>query len=562
MAGILEANANSFANLDSTLQKFTTLLGSTYIRGQEVYPRPQQAPAFPLYTFATLSHAAALYLADEDLEVVCTGTPSSNTFWEYVGEVLDLDPELVSRRDTQPLRIYLTSIKALRPESLSAPSKTTLVIHYRPLPKDFSSANLPSVKESFKLASTNPLTNVYDTQSVIDQIYGDRTNAEQEQIRENFLRLYRWADNAGIISSKLCLLSGSCLLYSYAGSLAELKRSGNNSNAAQNDSLRDIFASALLYDHIHAPDASGKTMTIKTPSGRNAASNVSPEGVKIFSEAVGHVSRPLWVEQKFELAATRRQGLEDFLIQSQYLVQVTSRCWDAKNFHTFADWMDVLLADLQRRFRTTIKAPYHVRLWPFSLTDAREKGTGDLIHVLDVHADEDDIDDENAVPALDPAELSSVMEDIQQKLSYKRETMFIDIALVKLEDIERIASATVEAVEATAESQSPSSTAATHASRQRDATSDISSTKFRTAAAAMNRLRWDALHQREDYEIGYMDRFAPELIWKPLEKWERMTEEEEFIPEHRIRQIRRARDGWVVWDREKRFDGTDGVGRA
>ena len=42
----------------------------------------------------------------------------------------------------------------------------------------------------------------------------------------------------------------------------------------------------------------------------------------------------------------------------------------------------------------------------------------------------------------------------------------------------------------------------------------------------------------------------------PMELWGRETEEEDFIPEHRIRVFRRAgRDGGgnvVVWDRERR----------
>jgi uncharacterized protein (UPF0248 family) len=78
--------------------------------------------------------------------------------------------------------------------------------------------------------------------------------------------------------------------------------------------------------------------------------------------------------------------------------------------------------------------------------------------------------------------------------------------------------------------------------------------KFPPASQALSRLRWDPAHSSFDYEIGYLDRFEG-LMWLPLEQWGKETEDEEFIPEHRIRVFRRidkGRTGVVVWDREKR----------
>jgi uncharacterized protein (UPF0248 family) len=64
-------------------------------------------------------------------------------------------------------------------------------------------------------------------------------------------------------------------------------------------------------------------------------------------------------------------------------------------------------------------------------------------------------------------------------------------------------------------------------------------------------MRWDPAHRPFDYEVGYQDRFEEALMWVPLEQWGRATEEEDFIPEHRIRVFRRV-GGSVVWDREGR----------
>lgn len=76
-------------------------------------------------------------------------------------------------------------------------------------------------------------------------------------------------------------------------------------------------------------------------------------------------------------------------------------------------------------------------------------------------------------------------------------------------------------------------------------------TKFPTAAQALSRLRWDPSHAAQDYEVGYLDRFEG-LKWLPLEQWGKATEDEEFVPEHRIRVLRRVGDLRVIWDREGR----------
>ncbi|KAI3478528.1 hypothetical protein L1887_59510 [Cichorium endivia] len=75
------------------------------------------------------------------------------------------------------------------------------------------------------------------------------------------------------------------------------------------------------------------------------------------------------------------------------------------------------------------------------------------------------------------------------------------------------------------------------------------------ASEVLSRLRWDPTHTCFDYEVGYLDRFEG-LMWLPLEQWGKAVEEEDFIPAHRIRVLRRMNGNGskdVVWDREKRF---------
>lgn len=85
------------------------------------------------------------------------------------------------------------------------------------------------------------------------------------------------------------------------------------------------------------------------------------------------------------------------------------------------------------------------------------------------------------------------------------------------------------------------------------------SRKFRPAHSALNRLRFDPAHADTAYDVGYLDRFEG-LKWVPLAQWGgRGTEEEDFVPEHRVRRIVRVVDGWVVWEREGRVDRTGEV---
>ncbi|KAH6635510.1 hypothetical protein B0J18DRAFT_418973 [Chaetomium sp. MPI-SDFR-AT-0129] len=77
--------------------------------------------------------------------------------------------------------------------------------------------------------------------------------------------------------------------------------------------------------------------------------------------------------------------------------------------------------------------------------------------------------------------------------------------------------------------------------------------KFRTAADALHRIRWDPHLDRTDYLVGYEDRFLGAQE-KDLEGWKTEQTDEEFIPQHRILYFRRKSDGRVVWDRRTRWD--------
>ena len=82
---------------------------------------------------------------------------------------------------------------------------------------------------------------------------------------------------------------------------------------------------------------------------------------------------------------------------------------------------------------------------------------------------------------------------------------------------------------------------------------------LRTAHDIMNRIRHDEALQTSDHIVGYEDRHVG-IMWKGVEEWLNTTEEEDFIPMHRIKFFKRRSDDHIVWDREKRIDEIFGSG--
>ncbi|KAK5651549.1 hypothetical protein OQA88_11914 [Cercophora sp. LCS_1] len=83
--------------------------------------------------------------------------------------------------------------------------------------------------------------------------------------------------------------------------------------------------------------------------------------------------------------------------------------------------------------------------------------------------------------------------------------------------------------------------------------------KFRTAADVMNRIRWDPEMDSADFVVGYEDRFVGARE-KALDAWKSEQTDEEFIPQHRILYFKRKSDGVVVWERRTRKDEIFGSG--
>lgn len=86
--------------------------------------------------------------------------------------------------------------------------------------------------------------------------------------------------------------------------------------------------------------------------------------------------------------------------------------------------------------------------------------------------------------------------------------------------------------------------------------------RLRPFPEILHRLRWDPTLNINDYEVGYLERFEG-IKEMPASNWIRDFSDEDWIPMHRVRYVKRVRceeksdagpEVGVVWDRDGRVD--------
>lgn len=91
---------------------------------------------------------------------------------------------------------------------------------------------------------------------------------------------------------------------------------------------------------------------------------------------------------------------------------------------------------------------------------------------------------------------------------------------------------------------------------------EVKGSRFRSAPDVLDRLRHDPMLNLAEYRIGYLERFEG-IREMAAQSWIKESTDEDWIPQHRIRYIKRvSADGVqeVVWDRDERIDKVFGSG--
>jgi uncharacterized protein (UPF0248 family) len=506
------------------------------------------------------------------LALICTANITSKVFWEYVSEKLELDEHIRPVNDV--LSLEISSVKLLHSFNLPNYRSTKILLFYQNYPQNYSLNKLMSKRWLLKLQIDDPLHRVTETNSLLNNTYFNQSDAAKQRFRRDFFRFYRWADGCGLVSERLAMLTVECLFVMFTTAMSEILSSSGDGHAEyklDSDYLCEIFRGGGLHEFLsnsHPRDGDMKRLVITLPNNpQNAAASMSPEASRCFKAAIEDVSRPLWLGKPFTLVEDPQEGFQNFLDNTHHVVCMTARCWDIKLRAQFLDHMPDIMLEFQTRFREFNKGLYQVRLWPYMLPSDLNGFTGDCVYLADIHRvgrgmDKPDFKEEEYK--------NKVMIDLDQifgSLSYNRQIMYLEFMLTTPADIRESLYARSPA--SSVSSPPPPSQlnpGIPSAALYEDGLNEPSK-KFRPFSSALSRLLWDPVHRGLLYEVGYVDRFpsaaADEdgLLWKPLDKWQRHTEEEDFVPEHRVRRIRRAGDlnrsaRVVVWDRKMRYDGT------
>lgn len=75
----------------------------------------------------------------------------------------------------------------------------------------------------------------------------------------------------------------------------------------------------------------------------------------------------------------------------------------------------------------------------------------------------------------------------------------------------------------------------------------------------LNRLQWDPSLDVADFTVGYLERFDG-IKEMPMTMWTRESTDDDFIPQHRIKYLKRNSDMRIVWHRDERIDQIFGSG--
>jgi len=106
-----------------------------------------------------------------------------------------------------------------------------------------------------------------------------------------------------------------------------------------------------------------------------------------------------------------------------------------------------------------------------------------------------------------------------------------------------------------------------------DSALELNKRRFRPFQEILHRLQWDSRFNIEDYTVGYLERFEG-IKEMPASSWIGDFSDEEWIPMHRVRYVKRVRvstdlestdegpELGVVWDRDGRLDTISGSTEA
>lgn len=419
---------------------------------------------------------------------------------------------------------------------------------------------IPSHERARATAKYN-LDLLRDTQFLAIATIGTLTTPATTQFRDSYREMRRWMGIWGLLAPEVGFFDSECITWAVCGALLEncLLGTGRTTTEEQRHDLLKITLDYL------------NSLCANTANPTAIVFNIYSQGTqRLVSRAVTVGAKFAMVDARFNMSLVGTlpcdpvpqnydEGLQRFIKSHRDFLVIDCTSWHQSTSQRPLFYEDTIprnvkavMKFLRERYAatTTLEGP-RSRLWAVPLVENDEEfqctyavGLAWISQTID-----------SPVGSLDYL-IDGIVADIEREnvLSFPADTTLITVAAATRADLQDLLRE--NDARAAAAALSTLSLAAPPAGEQTAPPGIEPGRRFRTASEAISRLRHDPAHASVEYDLAYEDRFEG-LVWMGLEDWGgKETEDEDFIPAHRVRVLRRREDLHVVWNRVRRVDLT------
>lgn len=474
----------------------------------------QSIPGPLRFLFPLGAYSMGIWHPGDEIHLVCLTDNSSNTFWEYIAEKL-------GREDLPKHDCVVSGLQ----------DQQTIWLHYCSIPRHFDPATVqaygfPKYPESMNIPQVmrHNLLRLHDTWHLHADLEFDLDN-----FREDYQTLRSWADAAGIISRPFGTLDSESLVWMLFNATTAAVQSKHNEQSPFSRGVQTFV------DRYSKPDG---VRDVLTPSHLRAYAPPPHNAIDCCS-AIAHEVSEL-AQRPALLNFSPEKYYQRFVERHSAVILITAECWVPKRRETFHTNLVNEISHLPERSQKNASNLKEFRIWPHAFRLSKDE----WVYIIGVQLPQSP----NSSPSRSVRARASSEAIGKQYLTLDTTVGTSTIRVCSVREAKRLP-------------ENYSMTASPPDYSSPDAQPYLSSSsglpignKFPPASQVLSRLRWDPAHTPYHYKVGYLDRFEG-LMWLPLEQWGKETEDEEFIPEHRIRIFKRVGKGdtdVVVWDRKNR----------
>lgn len=486
------------------------------------------------------TYACRVWQPGEDVHLICGSSNTAEIFWNYLKENLCLNEDAGLPNKSQPATIDLSASKLSRKTeasrcclhefadlSVKDEAGCGFYLHYAEVQKTDMDRILtdfvprPSLQPRYGSAAWNS-NMVRDIQRVACDF--ERFGSDSISL---IYEIRRWASFHGLFGPKLGFLCTNDFVWLAHGTCVAHSKSGTIRWQESEHLLRAAIdhLKALVGSRSTSKNEQLRTIPCQTRGEELLGSNLTPEAAAAICKADSRTPS-IHTDVLEEPQNAFLTVMSDF----GCFLKIECECW-APMLDVRADFQEnVVPRGLLRLVETMRSENTSLRIWPTPIIRSNDQTI--QAWAIGIRGSEE--------PNLDHDYIKHVL-DYDTKIGSTR------VRLATRQDFKGVATSG-STIETISDDFGETVASPLNISRPR---------KFRTAHAAISRLRYDPRHSSVKCEVGYEDRFVDDLVWMPLEEWGgKAVEDENFIPEHRVRQLRVSKDKRVVWDRMNKVDLT------